>query len=311
MNKPTKNIENKNMNNYSNNNNFLNYQQLNNQLPNYDPNYVLQKQMNDLYLLNLINNINNNMNNNMSFNVFGQNNNNNNFKNINNFSNSNNLDINKLYKLKTEIISTLINDEKCLQNKENINNYIYNFLNFDFNNSSVDYQNTINQNLNIDLNDNLNQNDNNKTEINKKNLINIQDILNGVEKRTVVKLSPIPLNYSSIEASKLIDKYLKIEYSKKHRIYNGIYVPLSETINKNLEYCLVNLIKPEYVIIFYKVFNGLWINKKKIIKCCSVVFSDQQENFFGNKEDPAESPLVFNDTENAEEYAKEFFESKK
>ena len=303
------------MNDYSinNNNNSLNIQHLKQQLG-YTPSSNFHPQMTNLYTLNLMNS----MSYNMPSNIFVKNfiNNNNNFSNNININNPNNIDNNMIHKLKKEVNKILVNDEKLLHNRDNVNNYVYNFLNFNFKNSSVDYQNQniINKNTNININENLNDNNNNKNEINKKNLINIDSILNGIEKRTLVKLSPIPINYSSIEASKLVDKYLKIEYSKKHRIYNGIYVPLSETINKNFEFCLVNLIKPEYVVIFYLVFNGLRLNKRSANKICSVVFADQQEDDFWNKENkdisPLMYPLKFDDIENSDEYARKFFNSR-
>ena len=87
-----------------------------------------------------------------------------------------------------------------------------------------------------------------------------------------------------------IDKHLKTEPGK--RIYNSIYVPLSKIIGRNIGFCFVNMISPEYVISFYNTFNGFYFNKSK--KPCTVVFSDQQ-NMNIDEEDPLRRPIFFKD----------------
>jgi len=126
--------------------------------------------------------------------------------------------------------------------------------------------------------------------IKPENKINFDLIYAGKEKRTCVRLSPIPKKYSPFDMIKLIDKYLKFEPGK--RIYNSIYVPLAKVIGKNIGYCFVNLISPEYVISFYNTFNGIYFNSCK--KPCIVVFSDQQ-NMDINEKNPLRSPIVFKD----------------
>jgi len=126
--------------------------------------------------------------------------------------------------------------------------------------------------------------------IKPENKINFDLIYAGKEKRTCVRLSPIPKKYSPFDMIKLIDKYLKFEPGK--RIYNSIYVPLAKVIGKNIGYCFVNLISPEYVISFYNTFNGIYFNSCK--RPCTVVFSDQQ-NMDINEENPLRSPIVFKD----------------
>lgn len=139
------------------------------------------------------------------------------------------------------------------------------------------------------------KNDNNflkKGVINMKpeNKINLDFILAGKEKRTCVRLSQIPKKYSPFDMVKLIDKHLKTEPGK--RIYNSIYVPLSKIIGRNIGFCFVNMISPEYVISFYNTFNGFYFNKSK--KPCTVVFSDQQ-NMNIDEEDPLRRPIFFKD----------------
>ena len=145
--------------------------------------------------------------------------------------------------------------------------------------------------------DNLNINQENRPAKNEKKLINIKDIELNKETRTVVRLNPIPPNYSSFDISKLLDKYLKIETGKNQRIYKALYVPLCKIIGKNLGYCFVMMAKPKYVIEFYKTFEGRSKNKKKCKKPCSVIWADIQGEAFlkNNEEDPIRKPIIFKD----------------
>ena len=140
-------------------------------------------------------------------------------------------------------------------------------------------------------------NNNQKKEKNLKNIINLDEIKSGKETRTVVRLNPIPPNYSSFDVSKLIDKYLGVESGKNNRIYKALYTPLCKVIGKNLGYCFVMLVKPKYVIDFYKAFNGTILGKKKCKKPCSVIWGDiQGEDFLkSNEEDPIRKPIIFKD----------------
>ena len=135
-----------------------------------------------------------------------------------------------------------------------------------------------------------------KVNIPDKNIINIEDIESGKETRTIVRISPIPPHYSSFDISKLLDKYLNIEYKKNQRTYKAIYAPLSKVIGKNIGYCFVMLVKPKYVVPFYKTFNGLNFNKKKCKKKCQVTWADVQgEEFLKISDDPLRSPIIFTD----------------
>lgn len=129
-----------------------------------------------------------------------------------------------------------------------------------------------------------------------KSLINIQLILKGEEKRTVVRLHPIPQHYSSFDVSKLIDQYLHIENGKNQRIYKALYVPLSKTIGKNIGFCFIMMVEPKYVIDFYTTFNGITFNKKKSRKPCTVIWADVQgDDFLKISDDPIRSPIIFKD----------------
>ena len=139
-------------------------------------------------------------------------------------------------------------------------------------------------------------NDNPKNQ-NIKNVINLNDIINGKEKRTVVRLNPIPPNYSSFDVCKLLDMHLKIESGKHQRIYKALYTPLCKVIGKNLGYCFVMMVKPKYVIDFYNVFNGKIFGKKKCKKPCKVIWADIQGKEFlkANEDDPIRKPIIFKD----------------
>ena len=131
----------------------------------------------------------------------------------------------------------------------------------------------------------------------ENNAINIMDIRLGKETRTVVRLSPIPPNYSSFDVSKLLDKYLDIDRGKNQRIYKALFVPLCKVIGRNLGYCFIMLVKPKYVIKFYNTFNGTIFNKKKCKKPCKVVWANLQgDDFLNMSDNPLRSPIIFKDT---------------
>lgn len=140
-------------------------------------------------------------------------------------------------------------------------------------------------------------NDTVKKEKNIKNIINLDNIKSGKETRTVVRLNPIPPNYSSFDVCKLLDKYLQIESGKNQRIYKALYTPLCKIIGKNLGYCFVMMVKPKYVLDFYKTFNGKSFGKKKCKKPCKVIWADiQGEDFLkASEDDPIRKPIIFKD----------------
>ena len=141
---------------------------------------------------------------------------------------------------------------------------------------------------------------NNKNEIKKgqtnpikpENEIKIDLINLGIEKRTCVRLFPIPHKFSPFDIIRLLDKYLKTKPG--NRIYSSIYVPLTKIIGKNIGFCFVNLVSPKYVVEFYKVFNGETFRNCK--KPCSVIFSDKQNvDILNEEENPLRKPIFFTD----------------
>ena len=201
---------------------------------------------------------------------------------------------------------------KSLSNINNRNNYLLKLLfsNYFNQNSIVNkmiIQNKLNEhqfqkkfinNKNNIINESKKQNNitinlNNKS---NKNFIDINLILKGEENRTVVRLHPIPQNYSSFDISKLIDKYLHIESGKNQRIYKALYVPLSKILGRNIGFCFIMMVEPKYVINFYTTFNGINFNKKKARKPCSVIWAEVQgDDFMKNSDDPLRSPIIFKD----------------
>ena len=211
---------------------------------------------------------------------------------MNNNSNLSKDTINVLYQ-------TLLNKDDNFNN----NNYIEKFLSIDFfprnfsiipsnNNCNLSSQNK-DRNISISPFTYDNVTNINKNICKPENIIDISQILIGKEKRTFVRLHPIPKKYSVFDMVRVIDKYLKTEPGK--RIYNAVYLPMTKIIGKNMGYLFINLISPKYVIEFYKIFNGFSFGLKKCKKPCSVVFSDNQEIDISN-EDPTRRPLIFLDT---------------
>ena len=212
---------------------------------------------------------------------------------------------------------------KTLSNIKNKNNYILNSSKNLFYNDTIKQYNENNNLYNYSLfPKNFNQNEEqipkhtkkeiagfisnpkNKNDVKEtnanakqiKSLINIQLIFKGIEKRTVVRLHPIPQYYSSFDVSKLIDQYLHIESGKNQRIYRALYTPLSKIIGKNIGFCFIMMVKPIYVIDFYTTFNGIIFNKKKSRKPCRVIWADVQgDDFLKISDDSLRSPIIFKD----------------
>lgn len=132
-----------------------------------------------------------------------------------------------------------------------------------------------------------------RSHIKEENIIKISSLISGEEKRTFVRLYPIPKNLSVFDMIRIIDKYLKTQAGK--RIYNAIYLPLSKKMRKNIGFCFVNLVSPKYVIEFYNKFNGFYFRFKNFNKSWNVIFSDNQNIDLSN-EDPSRKPIIFKDT---------------
>ena len=239
-----------------------------------------QKNANNILLNNIINpfyNFNNNQSNfNYSNNNYDYLNNNTNYSNNFNYYNNNNL-----------------NYSSNFNNKNNNFNYPNNF------NYEIEKKKTpiINKKPKIYIKSSNKKNNSNKAKtIEEKNIINLDDIISGKEKRTVVKIKPIPPHYSSFDISKLFDKCLKIENKKNQRIYKALYTPLGKEIGTNLGYCFVMMVKPKYVIEFYNTFNGKNFKKKNCNKIIQVIWAEQQgDDFLNMSDDPLKSPIIFKD----------------
>ena len=200
---------------------------------------------------------------------------------VNNHTNSNFICPNNLF--------LLLNSANILNNQDNV----YITLKTKTNNPSIEKMLKFNISTRYTKNNNINKD----IKISEKNIIIIEDIKSGIEKRTVIRISPIPPNYSSFDISKLLDKYLKTGNHQNQRIYKALFVPLSKIIGKNLGYCFVMLVSPKYVIKFYETFNGKSFNKKKCKKPCIVVWANLQgDEFLKLSDDPLRSPIIFTDT---------------
>lgn len=128
-----------------------------------------------------------------------------------------------------------------------------------------------------------------------KKLINIQDILSGKEKRTVVRLNPIPKKFLILDIIKLLDSHLKPERNKK--IYKALYVPYTKGKEKNLGYCFIMMASPRHVVEIYNAFNGKVFGKKKNQNPSKVIWADKQGDEFLklNEDDVSRKPIVFPD----------------
>ena len=247
---------------------FLDNQKLTQNNPNIQNNNNLNNELNNINLNNGLNNINlNNGFNNINYNQIQQ--------------------FQQLYSLYyyNQCLNKQIQEFKLIQILMNIlnNNKRQNIQN-------VKYHKQMKKKKNNEKKENVNT-----KKPKPENEIKIPLIFSGEEKRTFVKLSPIPHKYSPFDIVMLIDRYLKTK--KGQRIYNSIYVPLTKGIGKNKGYCFINLVSPKYVVKFYNVFNGLLFKTKNIKKCCTVVFSDNQ-NVDCSNEDAFKRPIIFKDTIN-------------
>ena len=191
------------------------------------------------------------------------------------------------------------------QNKDNIltmhNINAYNNINKinnDYNNAKNEKIIILEKNTILNANKKNEEKEKNNIKIKKykvkpENIIDISLIMAGKEKRTFVRLHPIPKYFSVYDMVKIIDKYLKTKPGQ--RIYNAVYLPLTKKIGRNMGYLFINLISPKYVIEFYNKFNGFYLRFKNCKKPLTVIFADNQEVDI-SEEDPIRRPLFFIDT---------------
>jgi hypothetical protein len=168
-------------------------------------------------------------------------------------------------------------------NYSNINN---NFVN-----------NTMNNFMNNCFLDNINMidNENLKNEISNDYTIDINNIINGKEKRTSVKINYIPIKYKSEDLIKEIDSKLGLNIENKN--YDLFYLPMSYYNTRNFGYAFINFIDPLCIIEFYNKFQKFkW---KKNNKGCQVTYAKYQgkeefsEHLLPNSGE-AKKPIYFN-----------------
>ena len=168
-------------------------------------------------------------------------------------------------------------------NYSNINNnFVNNTMNNFMNNCFLD-------NINIIDNENL------KNEISNDYTIDINNIINGKEKRTSVKINYIPIKYKSEDLIKEIDSKLGLNSENKN--YDLFYLPMSYYNTRNFGYAFLNFIDPLCIIEFYNKFQK--IKWKKNNKGCQVTYAKYQgKNEFSEHLLPnsgeAKKPIYFN-----------------
>ena len=264
----------------------------NNNTPIYFNDYYYKTQSNNNDILNF-----NNINNNLAFND----NNNNNINFINPSMNMNMLFYNAMKKnqqnqlqLMYQQSQTQNRDQNNLKNMNiNINNkfinnncfhkYSYdntNYLNKNNKNTEIEKNerneaknknisngnnnnnncNSKNNNNNTEKHDNNNnyQNSNNfnKGEKNnnigtgkgEKEVLNLDNIISGKDTRTTVMIRNIPIKYSDEQLKEALD-----EFKGK---YNCLYMPFDFEKNGNKGYAFINFVNPLHILYFYEKFNG-------------------------------------------------------
>ena len=148
--------------------------------------------------------------------------------------------------------------------------------------STKNSKNTINKFKNGIINNNLIKNNNtNSNENNKDNsiyCIKIEDIINGKDKRTSVRIMNIPIKYSVDDLIKKIDSTMGFDNKNHFRNYDLFYLPMSKNNPKNLGYAFINFIHPLCIIDFYNKLSGLKLKNEH--KECHITYA----KFQGKKE---------------------------
>ena len=99
---------------------------------------------------------------------------------------------------------------------------------------------------------------------NSKYSIKIEDIINGKDKRTSVRIMNIPIKYTVDDLIKKIDLTMGFNDETIFRNYDLFYLPMSKNSPKNLGYAFINFIHPLCIIDFYNKLKGLkWKNEHK------------------------------------------------
>ena len=205
--------------------------------------------------------------------------------NNNNNNNSNVINIQQ-YPFQFESTSSISEDTMSNNNWINIplimnqpynSNLLYFGVNSGNNYSNINnnfVNNTMNNFMNNCFLDNINMidNDNLKNEISNDYTIDINNIINGKERRTSIKINYIPIKYKSEDLIKEIDSKLGLNSENKN--YDLFYLPMSYYNTRNFGYAFLNFIDPLCIIDFYNKFQKFkW---KKNNKGCQVTYAKYQ-----------------------------------
>ena len=113
---------------------------------------------------------------------------------------------------------------------------------------------------------------------NSKYSIKIEDIINGKDKRTSVRIMNIPIKYTVDDLIKKIDLTMGFNDETIFRNYDLFYLPMSKNSPKNLGYAFINFIHPLCIIDFYNKIKGLkWKNEHKECQISYAKFQGKEE----------------------------------
>ena len=113
---------------------------------------------------------------------------------------------------------------------------------------------------------------------NSKYSIKIEDIINGKDKRTSVRIMNIPIKYTVDDLIKKIDLTMGFNDETIFRNYDLFYLPMSKNSPKNLGYAFINFIHPLCIIDFYNKLKGLkWKNEHKECQISYAKFQGKEE----------------------------------
>ena len=139
---------------------------------------------------------------------------------------------------------------------------------------TVIINNNLIKNTNTSIFPNINTQNNEIHKDNSKYSINIDNIINGKDKRTSVRIMNIPIKYTVNDLIKKIDLTMGFDEKKIYRNYDLFYLPMSKNNPKNLGYAFINFINPLCIIDFYNKVNGLkWKNEHKE---CQITYAKLQ-----------------------------------
>ena len=109
---------------------------------------------------------------------------------------------------------------------------------------------------------------------NSKYSIKIEDIINGKDKRTSVRIMNIPIKYTVDDLIKKIDLTMGFNNETFFRNYDLFYLPMSKNNPKNLGYAFINFIHPLCIIDFYNKIKGLKLKNEH--KECQISYAKFQ-----------------------------------